>query len=60
MSRSLVICTDQQIIFGRSNKEEMNGHAARMQDRRWTYRIWVRMSDGKWTFGRPRRRWGLY
>jgi hypothetical protein len=47
MSGSLVICTDQQIIFGRLNKDGINSHAARVQDRRGTYKIWVRSSDGK-------------
>jgi hypothetical protein len=39
-------------------KNEIAGHAARVGDRRGTYRILVGRPEGKTAIGRPRTRWG--
>ena len=57
ITRSLMICTAHQILFGRSNREERwAGHVARMGDRRGVYRVLVGKHEGKRPLGRPRRR----
>jgi hypothetical protein len=38
-------------------KNEMDGHVARMGERRGVYRVLVGKPEGKRPLGRPRRRW---
>jgi hypothetical protein len=44
------------VDFGRSNREEYDGHVARWGKRRGVYRVFVEKQVGKGPLGRPRRR----
>jgi hypothetical protein len=54
-----MICTPQQILFERPNREEFKWaeNATRMGERRGAHRFIVGKPERKRPLGRPRRRW---
>jgi hypothetical protein len=59
LTRSFILCTPHQIIFGRSNHGDVRwaGHIAHMGERRFTYRVLVGIPEGRRPLDRPRYRW---
>ena len=47
----------QYCVGGKIEKNEMDGHVARMGERRGVHRVLVGKPEGKRPLGRPRRRW---
>jgi hypothetical protein len=58
ITRSFIICTPHQILFGviKSRRMRWAGNVARMRDRRGAYRVLVGRPDGNRPLGRPRLR----
>jgi hypothetical protein len=50
-------CTAQTILFVCLNQEEMIGTCSVCGERRGVYSNLVEKYEGKWSFGKPRRRW---
>ena len=56
--RSLTVCTAHQYYSSdQTDKNEMVGHVARMEEWRGIYRILVGKPEGKRPLGRIRHRW---